>query len=94
MPLAAASVWSHIGANKMQRTSESLLSCEVCRGDGGRAAEVMNFQYAGLGLRCLVFVANCVCCGHRWVDPVYQSENAEQVQRACAAVSRQVGTVA
>ncbi len=63
------------------------LTCERCSGQGVRAAEMKSFTYEGSDLRCLAFVSNCVTCGHRWEDPMYDGENSNLVEQACKAAA-------
>lgn len=61
------------------------LLCEKCQGAGVRAGEMRQFHHDGTEVRCLAFVSNCMVCGHRWEDPLYEEENAVLVTAACNA---------
>jgi hypothetical protein len=65
------------------------LNCARCQGEGVRAAEMKSFTHEGRALRCLEFVSNCITCGHRWEDPLYEGENSRLVEQACKSGVRQ-----
>jgi hypothetical protein len=65
------------------------LTCEKCKGTGVRAAEMRRFVHGGYELCCLAFVSNCMVCGHRWEDPMYDGENTRLVEQAIEAATHQ-----